>query len=336
MMVWVTLSLRYIGLIVTNDISMLSFLKLIICALPDISGLTMPICALIASISVFYKMQQDKEILVFMSSGKTKFSLAKPLFVFSLLISFVVLFFQTIVTPYSYKNLTNMQDRIRSQISTSIIKPGVFNAVGNTIIYVREKDETSIKDVFISYIGKNQKTNIITAKEGRYYIQDNNLIVTLSCGYRQDLDQENKAISTLKFENFSYDVTDFIQSFSQKTKKTHEKTQSELRKTFETSNDSVLKKKSLAEYHKRLLFPFILLINGLIASIFLIAPNPRTKNAMNALKTFFCGIACQISVMTLTNLSSKYSFMTALNYVTILFAICVLFWLSFRRKCHAV
>ena len=332
MMVWITMSLRYISLIVSNDISLLSFLKLILCALPDISGLTIPICTLIASISVFYKMQQEKETLVLMASGKTKFSLTSPLFLFSAIVSVVVLFFQTVVTPYSYKNLTNIQDRIKSQISTSIIKPGVFNAVGNTIIYVQQKDEASIKDVFISYITKNKQTNIITAKEGRYYTKDNNLIVNLSSGYRQELDQNNKVVSILKFDNFSYDVSDFIKTFSQKVQKVHEKTQSELKKAFNTSQDISIKKKSIAEYHKRLIFPFILIINGIITSIFMLEPNPRTKNSINALKTFFCGVLCQICIMTLTNISSKYTFIINLNYAVLLIAICILLWISFRKK----
>ncbi|MDR3030986.1 MAG: LptF/LptG family permease [Holosporales bacterium] len=336
MMVWLAVSIKHIGLIVSEDISVISFLKLIFCSISDIAGITLSICSLIASISVFYKMQIDKEILVFMASGKSKISISSPLFTFSCFIAVLILIFQTMLIPSSYKKLINIQDQIRNQISMSIVKPGVFNVVGDSIIYIREKNENSLNDVFISYIPRNKKshTNIITAKSGSYSMKDNNLIIELRAGYRQELDENNNAISTLKFENFSYDVTEFIKNFSKKIRKLHEKTQKELRIESETAKDISIKNKCLAEYHRRLTLPFIAIINAIVLSAFMISPNFKIRHGIRALKTFLCGIVCQICVMTMINASTKYIFLIPINYFAIL-VICM-FFISFRRKYYEI
>ncbi|MDR0744831.1 MAG: LptF/LptG family permease [Holosporales bacterium] len=334
MMVWITASIKYIGLIVTNDISITSFFELILCVLPDIAGTTFPICALISCLLVFYKMQTEKEIIVFMSSGKSKPSISSSLFIFSAFVASLVFVFQTMLIPYSYKKLTNIQEQIRNQISMSVVKPGTFNAVGDSIIYIREKTENSLNDVFISYIPKNKKNyvNIITAKSGKYSIKNNDLLIKLDNGYRQELDENNNVISILKFENFSYDVSEFVKNFSKKIRKIHEKTQNELIQEAKNTEDISVKNKCIAEYHRRIILPFIAIINAIIISIFMINPNSKLSHGFHAFKAFFCGLICQICMMTMANTSAKYVHLIPFNYLAIIITCLILLFFSFKRK----
>ena len=272
--------------------------------------------------------------MVLLTAGKSKLSVSSPLFVFTAMISGIILFLQAYASPYSYKNSIDILQKIQNQISMSIVKPGCFNVIGDSVIYIKEKKDDTLTDVFISYIPKNKNShiNIITAKKGRSLVDGNNLFISLDQGYRQELDENNNALSTLKFDNFSYDVTEFVKKHSKKKKKPCEKTQQELLDEASKIQDKELKHKYIAEYHSRITIPFISVINSIIISIFMIHTYNRTRRAFQALKTFGYGIICQISIMTLTNAASKYEFLVLANYFIIFISIVGLLFISFKRK----
>lgn len=334
MMVWLVISIRYINLIVSDDVSLISFFKLISCVFPEIAGTILPICSLIASIVVLYRMQSDKEILVFMTSGKSVFSIFSPVLTFAIFTFSIVLYLLTTLSPYAYKNFVNIQEKIQNQISMSIIKPGVFNVLGNSIIYIGSKTEDSISDVFISYIPKDKKagSNIITAKNGNYLVRDEKLYISLDKGYRQELDEKNSVVSTLKFDNFSYDVTQFVKRYSQKVQKPYQKTQRELISEAKNLNDTKLKMKYISEYHSRLTMPFIAIINSIIVAIFMINPQNRGKRGIFVFKSFMYGIFCHITIMTLINMSAKQNKMIYMNYTIICFLIIVLSLILVKKR----
>ena len=285
-------------------------------------------------ISIFYKMQNDKEVMVLMTSGKSKFSIALPLFVFAIIVSTVILILQTQLSPHSNRNFINIQQKIQNQVSMSIVKPRIFNAVGNSIIYIGDKTKDSLTDIFISYIPKDKRThtNIITAKKGSYVVEENRLFINLEQGYRQELDENNKAVSTLKFDNFSYDVTDFVRRYSKKPGKPYEKTQDELLKGANETEDKKQKLKYLSEYHSRIIIPFIPFINSIIISIFMMHAYIKSRKIIQSSKSFIAGIVCQIFIMSLANASATYGFLIYLNYIILLLIVLFLLFLSFKRK----
>ena len=334
MVVWLTLSVRFIDFIITDDISILTFLKLISHSIPDVIAIVLPMCALISGINVFYKMQSDKEISIFMTSGRSKLFIASPLLLFSIIVSLSVFYMQTSVIPDSYKSMSSIQRKIQNKISLSVIKPGVFNVLGESVIYIGSKSGNSIKDVFISHIPKTdkQQTNIIVAKEGKYTIENNRLYITLLNGYRQLLDKNNEAVSGLMFEKFSYDVTQFVKKYSEKTVKVHEKTQKELFKDALKTKDPVLKTRYLSEAHGRITMSFIPIINGLIMAIFMISASYRGQRLLNSLKCLGSGVVSQIVMITLVNASRKSEMFINLNYAIIFGAMCLLVYLAFYKN----
>ncbi|GHT90112.1 hypothetical protein FACS1894113_5630 [Alphaproteobacteria bacterium] len=334
MMVWIALSVRYISLLITEDIGIVSFLKMIFCIIPDISGIILPICFLIAAMSVFYKMQGDKELIVLMTGGQSKLSLCLPLFGFSILVAGFMLSLQAVLAPYSYKQLNNLHEQIRNQVSMSIVKPGVFNVIGSSVIYVSKKTDTSLEDVFISYVTKNKKaySNIITAKKGSYALENNTLIISLESGYRQELDKNNEPISVLKFDNFSYDVTEFVHNFSQKIKKIHEKTQGELLRDAKNAKDIETKNKYISEYHRRLTMPFLAIVNAIIVSLFMMKPDYRAKRWKGSILAFLTGVCAQILLMTAINASAKHTGLIQANYAALIITSATMLMRSLRRE----
>jgi lipopolysaccharide export system permease protein len=301
--------------------------------LPGITGIILPICALVSSIVAVNKMRQDKELTVFMTSGKSSFSIFLPILVFSMFIVGTVMCLQMSISPSAYKHFEDIQENVKSQISMSIIKPGIFNAFGNSIIYIGGKTSTKLENVFISYIPVNKKstTNIITAKSGTYEKEGDKYFIILKNGYRQELNNNNFVISTLKFEHFSYDVTPFFNRYYSRSKSPVGKTQKELLNVIKKTDNIEIKRNYTTEYHARFITPFITIINAFIIAIFLIVPREKYKGRFDAIKSFSLGIVNQIFITTLVNVSTKSDRFVIFNYI-IVFALILGFSIIFGRR----
>lgn len=216
----------------------------------------------------------------------------------------------------------------------SIVKQGVFNVIGDSVIYIGKKTENTIEDVFISYITENRKmnTNIITAKSGRYVLDQGNLFITLDKGFRQELDENNSMISMLSFDNFSYNVSKFVKKYTGRTIKTYEKTQSELLDMAQKTKNPELKNKYLSEYHGRIIMSLIPLINATIALWFILTSGIRGRKSVYSVGIFLIGVVFQIIVMTLVNASSRYRVLMYANYFIVILIILTLILMILNKK----
>ncbi len=322
-------------MIITDDVDFITFCKLILWALPDIANMIIPICFLLSSMYIFHKMRTDQEIVVMMTSGKSNFNIARPFLLLATLLSITMYYMQANLTPISCKHLINIQHKIRNKVSMSIIKPGVFNILGSSLVYVGSKTNNSLDDVFISYIAKDSHTNIITAKKGSYQIENNQMFITLNHGFRQVLDGNNDSISTFNFDSFSYDITSFVKRYSKYERGPHEKTQKELFHQAKAQKELAKKTELLAEAHGRYLISLLPIIDALIISLFLIVATHKERLWVGLAKAFSLGIIAQIGMISVINLSKKSITLINYNYLFIGAFIILLWYLAFIRRANA-
>lgn len=335
-MVWIAMSIRYINLIASENVSSGMFFKLVLCPLPGIIAIILPICFLISSILAIQKMHSSEEVTVFLTSGKTPISLFFPLAILGIIVSCSVLYLRTTISPMSYKAFENIQAKIKNNVSINLLKPETFNIIGESVIYVESKDSHSLKNVFISYIPNSLQahTNIIAAKSGEYVVEDNKVLILLNDGYRQEFDKNNKLLATLKFENFTYDISQFFKRFYAKKQNINEKTQKELlEEAFKTQN-AELKRNYIAEYHARYIFSTLPILDSLIIAIFLFFPIARGRVRKEAFKSFSCGVLAQAFVIILANVTTNNTSMVYYNYYIIASLIATLSFLLYKGYWH--
>ncbi|MDR0942610.1 MAG: LptF/LptG family permease [Holosporales bacterium] len=334
-MAWIIMSLRYIELIALGNISLAMFFKLIAHTLPRILGTVLPSCALISLIAVIHDLKNNRELIILMSSGKSMFHIFSPMLLFSILIAMFTLYTQTMLCPSSHKGFEDVQESIKNRISMSLIKPGVFNVLGDSVVYVGGKTKSGLKNIFISHVSKGEhpSNDIITAAKGRCIRENGNYFIVLKNGYRQKLDENNSIVSTLEFSSFSYDITPFLkQNYLSKAESPNDKTQRELLEFAKNTKNLEMKRNCIAEYYSRLTTPFIPILNALTVAIFMLAPKGRKEESFDAFKSFLFGMVNQISVMTLVNLSTKNNKLIISNYAIILLALCILSIVLWKKK----
>ncbi len=305
LMVWLAMSMRFVELIITDDISFSVFFTLILSIIPDIAGTILPVCFLISSIIVLAKMQGEKELVILMTAGKSDSELFRPLLLFAILITSLCIYIQTTVSPIAHKNMATLQDQIRTSLSTSIIKQGKFNLAGSSVVYVSQKKENSISDVFIFNNGVNGITNTITAKSGIIEYSDKKLFLNLKDGNRLELDHTNAVVSSLNFKEFIYDVSEIFSRFAKFGESESNYTQQELLQKIQDTTDVRWKNIYNTEYHSRYLQPFTILINMLIIALFMFNFSKNPRRIQGAFCSFVFGIANQVILLGLLRSSIK-------------------------------
>jgi lipopolysaccharide export system permease protein len=279
-------------------------------------------------------MQVDNELVTLITLGKSATSILRPLLAFAMCISCSIFFLQTKISPHSYRHFFDIQEKIKNQVSASIIKPGIFNVLGDSVVYIGKKRGTTIGNVFISYVPAEEKANvnIITAKSGTYSIQGENLFIILENGCRQELDRNNLIISTLNFDSFAYDVTPFFYRFKLAQTSERNYTQDELLSLADGTKDLRWRRIYIAEYFSRLTTPCIPVVTAMFVAFFMIRPRGRNNKKSDIIKSFFGGIIGQITISTLIQASTKNNNIIIFNYIVIFSVIFFTFYLLSRGR----
>lgn len=326
------MSFKYIGLIVSDSISLSLFFRLVLCIFPGVCGIILPVCFLISSIIAMHAMQNNKEIVAFMTAGQTPLFLLNPLMFLAGIIMVVVLYIQTTGSPSAYRAFESLKEQIKTQISVNLLKPKTFNVVGSSVIYVGKKKGNELTNLFVSYTPqKKNSTNIITAKIGAFIVEENKAFIRLQDGYVQEIDVNNNILSSLKFERLAYDVSSVFKRFYEKASRIVYKTQAELIEEIRKSTDEGYRRNCLAEYHSRLTTPFLLIFNALIIGLFMLRSNERGKGRLSVAVAFFSGIFCHVAIMSLINYTTKNSSLILYNYIIVASLLAGLFTLFVKR-----
>ena len=333
-MAWIAMSIKYIGLIASDDISLITFLKLILCISPGVCGIIFPVCFLLSAIISIYGLHSNKELVVFLSSGKSPLSVLSPILFWGCCIAGLVMFFNTIGAPHAYKNFETLKEKIHTEASTNFLKMQSFNIIGNSVIYVGSRKNNYLDNIFIFHIPKKENAimNIITARHSALVRSGNKMLVQLENGCRQEIDKNDDVVSTLTFDSLTYDITQFFQSSYKKFSKVNHKTQSELLQIVRHSPDKKARENCLAEYHSRILSSASSIINALIVGILLICPRERTRGSKDAILAFSCGTICHVCLMVLINSATKNNNLIVLNYAVVCTFILFLFIFFIKRR----
>jgi lipopolysaccharide export LptBFGC system permease protein LptF len=280
-------------------------------------------------------MRADNEMTVLITSGKNEISLFIPVMIFSLLISVSEFYIQTIISPNAYARFNIIQEKMKNRLSMSIVKARTFNVVGSSIIYIGGKKQLSLEDIFISYVPQNENANvnIVTAKRGAACTdKSGNYFIVLENGCRQELRKDNAVVSSLRFSNFSYDITPFLKRYDYNTGKPNSKTQAALLRYAATITDQELKRNCIAEYHYRFLSPFITIINAMVIGLLLLRPMERGGGKLDLAKGFSLGALNQICFLIAKNISTRHNDFVCVNYVMVTAVVTILGICIVRRS----
>ncbi len=310
--VWLTQSLRFIEIIVNHNISLKTYLSLIVCLIPDLLSTILPICLLISGLYTYHKLKSDHELHILYSIGLSPSQVARPLLLLGLLLMSSVFLINIYVAPLSFQHFRKQEYQIRNQFSLSWIREGTFNLVKGVTTYVREHTrQGELKGVFI-YNPQNQNTTLqsnkgvpytIIAESGAIEKNQGGLFFVLKKGIRQELNPVTQKISLFSFDVLKYHLPTDQDNADVRLTKPYEKPLGELFNP-PADTDPRLVAKMRVEGHQRLLLPWIAIINALLAAAFTLRGNlNRRQSRYKIFLAATVSILIHTTVVTLLNLS---------------------------------
>ncbi len=119
--------LRLVELLVTNGVSLLAVLKIIVNLMPSFLVLTLPMACLISSITTFSRFSFDKEFVAMRAAGLSLLRLAVPVLIFSFLVFLGTLFLSQWGQPWSSISLKRLAISLIQDQLILALEQGVFN-----------------------------------------------------------------------------------------------------------------------------------------------------------------------------------------------------------------
>ncbi len=172
-------SLRLIDLLINRGLSLAGVGKIFLYVLPAFLVLTIPMAALIASISAFNRLSSDNEEIALKSTGIGYGRLILPVFVASLGVLAITLPLSISAKPWAGRSLRNLAVDLAQRNASVAIEKGVFNdSFENVIIYVEEMPtHQDLRGVLIADTRDPEQSRVIFARRGSLTSRVNMILI---------------------------------------------------------------------------------------------------------------------------------------------------------------
>ena len=266
---WINKAIALFDNLISDGQTFLVFLEFSILTIPPIIPIIAPLAAFAAAIFVTNRLKNDSELTIMQATGFSPLRLSRSIFLFGLVVTTFLLIISHYLIPKSNNILLKRQNEVASSLNAKLLKVGSFihPQIGVTFYIGGISTSGVIEDVFVLDERNKDREIIVTSKSGYLLTNNNNPILVLKDGIVQNYDLKSTNLSTIHFQDLSYDLT----SWSVKERMSKSKlllTYSSFDLFKDPELVSILTDSSptrvLEELHSRILTPLLALIAALI------------------------------------------------------------------------
>jgi len=257
--------LTYIEIIRENRQSFTVYLKIILLGAPKVLALLTPLALFVASIWSLNRIHKDSEIIVVQATGMTHWQVASPLLRLAACLMVIHLGLNLWGQPAAQRELRETLIEARTDLATTLIKPGQFTTRDDLTFYARESVGGELIGIVIS--DASQKNDVVDylARSGRFTRTDGKLAFLMSDVQIHQKNNTNE-LSVLELDLYRYDLSPLLREDGDTILKASDRSLSKLIWLDPTSHhDATAADEFLAEAHNRLSSPLLNLAMVLLA-----------------------------------------------------------------------
>lgn len=235
-------------------------LRMLVCKLPGIAVLALPVGVLFGTLLALGRLVKDGELTVVRALGRSFPRIAAPFLLAGLLVSLVVFWANESIVPRSNHAYENLVRRYILQEVTPLIREQVFfKGADNCFYYIEGVDGDLLRGIFIY----DPHARLITAREGSigegYW--------RLEDGILRELDDEGFVVMEVGFASLHFPVPERLDAYLSQQKTTDEMNRRELGEHIQLfAGSGVNLTPVLVDYHLKLALPLASLIFALLAA----------------------------------------------------------------------
>ena len=188
-------------LTITNflNIEVLDIFILSIYLIPNIVTIIIPFILIFGLLICFVKLNRDNELIAMLSLGFGLKPFRKTLMFFCLTILMAFTLLNFYLAPKVYGQYKIKEYDLRNTLDFDKMVFSNFLNLNKTTILDFNKEDNEYKDIFISF--NDDKENIVYAKKGNIFSENNQYNFRLTNGFKISIDS-NKQIEKLEFLNY--------------------------------------------------------------------------------------------------------------------------------------
>ena len=277
---WLTQSLRFIELIVIKGLPINIFLNLTILIIPKLLVTIIPFVAFLAVLITYTRLNTESELISMKSAGMTNFKILLPAVIFGITLGALTISIENYGSPYAYNKFKTLQHTIRNNYISTLFQEKVFSSpIKGLTVFIKERDKIgNFQGILIHDERDTNKTISIIAEQGKIVTTLEGARFALINGNRQEVSKD-KNISILYFNEYTLNITNYNKDTSPRFKEASERSFYELFNS-EKNISALYKKEFVAEGHKRIMTPIIVLIMVLIGALTSIIGSFNRKASM--------------------------------------------------------
>jgi len=247
-------------MVIRKGVNIVDALRIFSFIIPYLLGFTIPLAFLMGVLLVMGRLVADNEIIAIRVAGIPLTKILNIFLMLGAIFSLLLFILNDRVIPDFHYRYRSQIKNIYSKNISALIEPGVFlENFQNYILYVTDKNENKLKNVFIYELDEKSSTSKVTfAKQGEFVIEDDILKIKLEDGFRDEtISKKSMELYRLNFKVFFMDIP-----IQKKEKVKVSKKPSDMRLKELMSQIGRLKKRGIkpielqGEFHKRISFSF--------------------------------------------------------------------------------
>lgn len=311
-----TQSLSNINLVADRGETVLAFLWVTILAVPQVIALLIPIAVFIACATALNRMMSESELTVAAAAGLSRRHRMSPFLRVAIYAALINLCVNLFVQPAAYREMRHALYEVRTDIATSVMRPGEFVSMGPDLtFYARTiSDSGLMSEVFIED-GRGIASTAYSSRTGQMIRAERGPVMLLHDGVVSQID-ENGALSSLTFDSYEFDLAAFVDPADAFFFKESDRYLPEL---FNPSAGEIARARGinnlLAEGHYRLSAPLYNIAFALIAmAAFFSGPPRRTGYARAVAIAGACALLVRLAGFAVQAAATGTSDLNVLQY----------------------
>ena len=171
--------------------------------IPNIITVITPFILIFGLLLFFIKLNKDNELIAILSLGVGLNPFRNTLFFFSLVIIFIFTSLNFYFAPIVYKQYKIHEYDMRNTLDFNNMAFSNFLNLNKTTILDFKKNNNEYQDILISF--NDDKDNIVFAKRGNIFNENNQYNFQLTNGFKISINEE-KQIEKLEFLNYVLEI----------------------------------------------------------------------------------------------------------------------------------
>ncbi|MFH1504544.1 MAG: LptF/LptG family permease [Candidatus Omnitrophota bacterium] len=247
-------------MVIRKGVNIIDALKIFSFFVPYLLGFTIPLAFLLGTLLVMGRLAADNEMIAIRVAGIPLTKILNIFLMIGIIFSLFLFILNDRVIPDFHYRYRNQVKNIYSKNVSALIEPGVFlENFENYILYVADKNENKLKNIFIYELDAKSSTSKITfAKQGEFVVEGDTLKVKLEDGFRDEaVSKKSTELYRLNFKVFFMDIPIQKKEKIEISKKPSDMRLKELMKKISQLKEQGIKPVELqGEFHKRISFSF--------------------------------------------------------------------------------